>query len=50
MRSPSTEANHLGFTRPSSYLLLRCNYLLEVAETPMVIAMVYLYIQTIKGS
>jgi len=29
MRSLSTEANHLGFTNPSSCLLLWCNYLLE---------------------
>jgi len=27
MRSPNTEANHLGFTKPPSCLLL-CNYVL----------------------
>jgi len=27
--SLSTQANHLGFTKPSNYLLLRYNYLLE---------------------
>jgi len=32
MRSLSTEANHLGFTKPSSCLLLWCNYLLEAAS------------------
>jgi len=32
MRSLSTEANHLGFTKPSSYLLLWCNILLEAAS------------------
>jgi len=31
MRSLSTEANHLGFTKPSSCLLLWCNILLEAA-------------------
>jgi len=30
-RSLSTEANHLGFTKPSSCLLLFCNILLEAA-------------------
>ena len=32
MRSLSTEANHLDFTKPSSCLLLWCNYLLEAAS------------------
>jgi len=32
MRSVNTEANHLDFTKPSSCLVLCCNYLLEVAS------------------
>jgi len=32
MRSLSTEANRLGFTKPSSCLLLSCNILLEAAS------------------
>jgi len=32
MRSLSAEANHFSFTKPSSCLLLRCNYLLEAAS------------------
>jgi len=31
-RSLSTPANHLGFTKPSNYLLLWYNYLLEAAS------------------
>jgi len=32
IHSESTEANHLGFTKPSSCLLLWCNYLIEAAS------------------
>jgi len=32
MRSLSTEANHLGFTKAPSCLLLLCNYLLEATS------------------
>jgi len=32
MLSLSTEANHMGFTKPPSCLLLLCNYLLEAAS------------------
>ena len=32
IHSVRTEANHLGFTKPSSCLLLWCNYLLEAAS------------------
>jgi len=53
MRSPSTEANHSDFHKPfvSMMQFICLKQLLDVMiETPMVIAMLCLCMQMIKGS